>query len=72
MTWTLRDGTASATTCNNWTSREEGETRVGHFDRLGGGDSATSWNAAHLSAGCSQQSLESTGGGGLFYCFASD
>jgi hypothetical protein len=72
LTGTLQDGTASEATCNNWTSGDEGETLVGHFDRQGGGDFATSWNAAHLSAGCSQQSLESTGGGGLFYCFASD
>ena len=34
----------------------------------GGGN--TSWNAAHHSRGCSQAKLKSSGGAGLFYCFA--
>ena len=42
---------------------------LGHHDRLGGANA--SWNAVHLSAGCSQESLVKTGGAGLFYCFAS-
>ena len=37
-------------------------------DRLGGANA--SWNAVHLSAGCSQESLVKTGGAGMFYCFA--
>ena len=29
-----------------------------------------SWNSAHPSRGCSQANLVSTGGAGMFYCFA--
>jgi hypothetical protein len=57
-------------TCNNYTSSAEGSVQVGHFDRTGGGN--TSWNSAHGSRGCSQANLVSTGGAGLFYCFAAD
>jgi hypothetical protein len=57
-------------TCNNWTSNGVGSALLGHHDRLGGANS--SWNAAHGSAGCSQQDLVSTGGAGLFYCFAAN
>jgi hypothetical protein len=45
---------------------------VGHHDRQGGGFNPTSWNSAHLSNGCSQSNLQSTGGDGLFYCFAAE
>ena len=31
---------------------------------------ATSWNSSHPTRGCDQESLVSTGGAGLFYCFA--
>jgi hypothetical protein len=56
-------------TCKNWTSNLEGNATVGHHDRAGGGNS--SWNQAHDSRpGCSQANLVSTGGDGLFYCFA--
>jgi len=61
-------GAANTTTCNNWTSNGEGRAMLGHHDRLGGGNA--SWNAVHLSSGCSQQNLVQTGGAGLFYCFA--
>lgn len=68
------DGTAYTaegyTNCGNWTGSGEGSTRVGHHDRVGGGENATSWNSAHNSRGCSQQNLQATGGNGLFYCFA--
>jgi len=57
-------------TCSNWTSNGEGSAQVGHHDRHGGGN--TSWNSAHASRGCSQENLVSTGGAGLFYCFAAD
>jgi hypothetical protein len=57
-------------TCNNWTSSSEGSAQVGHSDRTGGGN--TSWNSSHSTSGCSQQDLVSTGGTGLFYCFAID
>jgi hypothetical protein len=63
-------GNAATTTCNNWTSNDAGNAMVGHHDRLGGGNA--SWNATHMSAGCSQQNLVQTGGNGLFYCFATD
>ena len=55
-------------TCNNWTSSGTGSAQVGHSDRTGGGN--TSWNSAHPTRGCSQEALVSTGGAGLFYCFA--
>jgi len=65
-------GDPNMTTCNNWTSNAAGaaggRAMLGHSDRLGGGN--TSWNAAHLSNGCSQDNLIATGGNGYFYCFA--
>ena len=63
-------GASNTTTCGNWTSNAEGRAMVGHHDRLGGGNA--SWNAVHLSSGCSQENLVGTGGNGLFYCFAED
>ncbi len=66
------DGTASDSTCENWTSGGDGSAMVGHHDRTGGGANPTSWNSAHGTRGCSQANLQSTGGDGLFYCFASD
>src|SRR5688572_22066832 len=57
-------------TCNNWTSGAAGSAQVGHHDKQGGGQNPTSWNSAHASSGCSQANLVSTGGAGLFYCFA--
>lgn len=62
-------GAAQVLTCNNWTSNADTDRALlGHHDRLGGGNA--SWNAAHMSAGCSQPALVKTGGAGLFYCFA--
>ena len=59
------------TTCSNWTSNAaDGSALVGHHDRQGGGQNATSWNSAHASKGCSQANLQATGGNALFYCFA--
>ena len=55
-------------TCQNWTSNGAGTAQVGHFDRTGGPN--VSWNSTHPSRGCSQENLVSTGGAGLFYCFA--
>ena len=57
-------------TCGNWTNAGAGTAQLGHSDRQGGGN--TSWNSAHPSRGCSQENLVSTGGAGLFYCFASN
>jgi hypothetical protein len=65
-------------TCNNWTSSAQGAAMVGHHDRMGlrDDDASKSWNSSHPSrgpdGGCSQADLRSTGGDGLFYCFASN
>jgi hypothetical protein len=53
-------------TCANWTSSSDqngAKARLGHHDYA-------AWNSTHDSRGCSQQALISTGGDGLFYCFA--
>ena len=63
-------GTAATTTCGNWTSNDEGSAMVGHHDRLGGANA--SWNAVHMSRGCSQDNLAGSGGAGLIYCFAAE
>jgi hypothetical protein len=55
-------------TCNNWTSSSStGSAQVGHSDRIGNG---SSWNSSNATKGCSQAAFESSGGAGLFYCFA--
>ena len=77
LTGSMPDGRASTaagdTTCGNWTkSGDNGSALLGHHDRWGltETDSARSWNSSHASKGCSQPGLVSTGGAGLFYCFA--
>jgi len=82
LTGTAPDGKAfppgEDKTCKNWTSSTQGTAIVGHIDRQGIGDdeAARSWNASHPSrgpdGGCSQADLRSTGGAGLFYCFAAN
>lgn len=76
LTGSQPDGTAfpegEDLTCRNWTSGDTGRAQVGHHDRMGRGEGASSWNSAHPSSGCSQEDLQSTGGAGLFYCFAID
>ena len=63
-------------TCRNWTSSTQGAAMLGHIDRKGLRDDAASrsWNSSHPSrgpdGGCSQNDLRTTGGDGLFYCFA--
>jgi hypothetical protein len=63
-------------TCKNYTSNTAGAVMLGHIDRQGLRDDAESksWNSSHPSrgpdGGCSQNDLKSTGGAGLFYCFA--
>jgi hypothetical protein len=65
-------------TCRNWTSSTQGTAIVGHIDRQGlrDDDASHSWNSSHQSrgpdGGCSQADLRSTGGDGLFYCFAAE
>jgi len=60
------------TTCGNWTKSGDGSAIVGHHDLQGLKDSRhmKSWNSSHGSRGCSQDQLKSSGGAGLFYCFA--
>ena len=82
LTGSQPDGTAfppgDDRTCHNWTSSTQGTAIVGHIDRQGLRDDAQSksWNSSHPSrgpdGGCSQADLRSTGGDGLFYCFAAN
>jgi hypothetical protein len=82
LTGSQPDGSAFAAgedrTCRNWTSSTQGAAMVGHSDRIGlrDDDASKSWNASHASrgpdGGCSQADLRSTGGDGLFYCFAAN
>jgi hypothetical protein len=80
LTGSQSDGTAFAggddRTCGNWSKSAAGAAMVGHHDRQGLNTSPPmlSWNSSHPSrgpdGGCSQNDLKSTGGDGLFYCFA--
>jgi hypothetical protein len=80
LTGSQPDGTAFGAgddrTCGNWTKSDRGAAMVGHHDRQGlrDDDASRSWNSSHPSrgpdGGCSQKDLQSTGGNGLFYCFA--
>ncbi len=82
LTGSQPDGTAFAAgddrTCRNWTSSTQGAAMVGHSDRQGlrDDDASKSWNSSHPSrgpeGGCSASDLKSTGGDGLFYCFAAN
>ena len=79
LTGSRPDGTAfpgapfADMTCGNWTKGgSEGSAMTGHHDRAGPIDAswAVSWNSAHPTRGCGPEELRSTGGDGLFYCFA--
>ncbi|MDK1386234.1 hypothetical protein QN224_12530 [Sinorhizobium sp. 8-89] len=76
LTGSNPDGTAAAETCGNWTmGGTEGAAIVGHSDRTGLDDSAAakSWNSSHTTrGGCTQEAFKTTGGDGLFYCFAAN
>jgi hypothetical protein len=82
LTGSQPDGRAFAAgedrTCGNWTKSGAGSAMVGHHDRQGLRDDepSKSWNSSHPSrgpdGGCSQADLKSTGGDGLFYCFATN
>ena len=70
LTGSQPDGTAYPAgpdmTCSNWTSNSDAngaKARVGHHDYA-------AWNSTHDTRGCGQAALVSTGGDGLFYCFA--
>lgn len=79
LTGSRPDGTAfpgapfQDMTCGNWTkSGPDGSAMTGHHDRAGPVASswASSWNSAHPTRGCDPDAIRSTGGAGLFYCFA--
>ena len=77
LTGSQPDGRAFAPgedrTCGNWTKGgADGSAMLGHHDRVGIRDDEAmrSWNSSHPSRGCTQDGLRSTGGDGLFYCFA--
>jgi hypothetical protein len=76
LTGSRPDGTAFPATddltCGNWTSSSGSRAQVGHHDRMGQGEHASSWNSAHASRSCGQTDLQSTGGDGRFYCFGID
>ena len=78
LTGSRIDGTAFSPspnlTCSNWTSSGDGQAMTGHHDRMGlvTDPWALSWNSSHQSRGCGQDALKTTGGAGLFYCFAAD
>lgn len=78
LTGSRPDGTAFSPTpnltCGNWTNSGEGAAMLGHHDRTGlvTDPWALSWNSTHQSRGCGQDALKTTGGAGLFYCFAAD
>jgi hypothetical protein len=82
LTGSQPDGTAFTgsedRTCGNWTKSGAGAAMVGHHDRMGLNEEppAKSWNSSHPSrgpgGGCAQDDLRSTGGDGLFYCFAAN
>ena len=73
LTGSNPDGTLASgdMTCRNWTSTT-GYAMFGHSDRQGGRGRGDSWNSAHQSEGCTTAAFNSTGGSGLFYCFAID
>jgi hypothetical protein len=78
LTGSRTDGSAFSPmpnlTCGNWTSSGDGQAMVGHHDRTGlvNDPWALSWNSSHQTRGCGQEALKTTGGAGLFYCFAAD
>jgi hypothetical protein len=82
LTGSQPDGTAfppdKDMTCKNWTSSTQGAAMLGHSDRVGLRDDepSHSWNSSHPSrgpdGGCSETDLPTTGGAGLFYCFAAN
>jgi hypothetical protein len=76
LTGTQQDGTAFAAgedmTCGNWTSDSDGSAMLGHHDLTGNPSGINFWNYSHGSRSCDQAGLISTGGDGLFYCFAAN
>jgi hypothetical protein len=71
---TLAMNPAGDATCSNYTAATDGmgSAQLGHADRMGRGETGSSWNSAHPSRGCSQANLVATGGNGYLYCFAAN
>jgi hypothetical protein len=82
LTGSRPDGTAFGVfpgqpdqTCGDWTRNGAGSAVVGHHDRSAPDTVSPwgmSWNSSHNTRGCSPDDLKSSGGAGLFYCFAVD
>jgi hypothetical protein len=73
LTGTNPDGTLSTgNTCGDWTLDTGGMRMVGHSDTPANTQFSPSWNAAHMNPGCDANAVESTGGEGRIYCFATD
>lgn len=78
LTGTQHDGTVVAgaddATCSNWTSSTDGQGSavVGHHDLIGNTQGPNFWNFSHKTPGCAPANLQRVGGGGLFYCFATN
>jgi hypothetical protein len=79
LTGSRPDGTAfigapyADMTCGNWTKGgKEGSAMTGHHDRASAVATSwgTSWNSSHPTRGCDPETVRSTGGDALFYCFA--
>jgi hypothetical protein len=78
LTGSQLDGTAyppgEDMTCRNWTAGNStklpGKAQLGHHDRMSFSKPGSPWNSAHVSRGCGQEDLISSGGDGLLYCFA--
>ncbi len=72
LTGSNEDGTyVLDSTCQDWTSASPDDmAQLGHSDIPGNPNFSPSWNAAHLSNGCTPQNLQGTGGSGRLYCFA--
>jgi hypothetical protein len=78
LTGSQLDGTAYPAgedmTCSNWTAgnatKLPGKAQLGHHDRMSFSTPGSPWNSAHASRGCGQEDLITSGGAGLFYCFA--
>jgi hypothetical protein len=79
LTGSRPDGTAfigapyADMTCGNWTKGgKDGSAMTGHHDRASAVATSwgTSWNSSHPTRGCDPETVRSTGGDALFYCFA--
>lgn len=72
------DPMTGQSTCADWTSNTlTPGPQVGHSDGMGPMMNTaearfTSWNGGHPAAGCSSAALQMRGGGGQFYCFATN